>query len=416
MVKVLFLHPDLGIGGAERLVIDAALALKAKGHDVSFVTTHHDTSHCFKETKDGTLPVKVVGDWIPRNICGRFYALFAYMRMIYAAFYVAFFTDQRPDVVFCDIVSACIPILRLNRSLRVLFYCHFPDQLLSKPEGLLKRLYRIPIDWLEEISTGCAHKVLVNSNFTAGVFASTFKRLSGKVTPSVLYPCVDFSKFETVSLDSKNDALKEIGVSTDAVVLLSINRYERKKNLFLAIDTLKYLKDAIPGNVWETVYLVMAGGYDLRVTENIDHLDELIAHSKKLGVADKVIFLKSPSDHLKVGLLHTACCLLYTPSGEHFGIVPIEAMSAGCPVVAVNVGGPTETVVDGVTGFLCDSSADSFGDALVKCILNPSLRKKMGEEGKRHVKSSFSSETFADSLNAEVESLLSGIKSIAKEN
>ena len=55
-MRVLFLHPDLGIGGAERLVCDAALALKAKGHKVSFFTTYHDPEHCFPETRDGTFP------------------------------------------------------------------------------------------------------------------------------------------------------------------------------------------------------------------------------------------------------------------------------------------------------------------------------------------------------------------------
>ena len=57
MVNVVFLHPDLGIGGAERAVLDAGLALKAKGHNVKFVTAHHDVGHSFQETKDGTFEV-----------------------------------------------------------------------------------------------------------------------------------------------------------------------------------------------------------------------------------------------------------------------------------------------------------------------------------------------------------------------
>lgn len=47
-MNVVFLHPDLGIGGAERLVVDAALALQAKGHKATFVTGHHDRNHCFE--------------------------------------------------------------------------------------------------------------------------------------------------------------------------------------------------------------------------------------------------------------------------------------------------------------------------------------------------------------------------------
>lgn len=82
MVRVTFLHPDLGIGGAERLIVDAALALKKSAHDVNIVTTHYDPERCFVETKNGTLPVIVVGNWLPRHIFGKFYAFCAYIRMV----------------------------------------------------------------------------------------------------------------------------------------------------------------------------------------------------------------------------------------------------------------------------------------------------------------------------------------------
>lgn len=165
MVKVVFLHPDLGIGGAERAVIDAALALKSRQHNVEFVTCHHDPNHCFQETKDGSLKVTVVGDWLPRSLFGRCMALCAYIRMIVAACYLVMFSSIQYDIIFCDQISACIPVLRLSRK-KVLFYCHFPDMLLTKRQTCLKRLYRGPIDWLEEKTTGMADCVLVNSKFT----------------------------------------------------------------------------------------------------------------------------------------------------------------------------------------------------------------------------------------------------------
>lgn len=169
MVQILFLHPDLGIGGAERAVIDAALALKSKDHQVQFVTSHHDISHCFQETKDGTLKVTSVGDWLPRKIFGRFYALCAYIRMLYAALYVIISPSLNYDIIFCDQISACIPVLLLS-SAKILFYCHFPDLLLTTRKSFLKTLYRKPLDRLEEYTTGLAHKVLVNSHFTGTAF------------------------------------------------------------------------------------------------------------------------------------------------------------------------------------------------------------------------------------------------------
>ena len=164
-MHVVFLHPDLGIGGAERAVVDTAITLKRADHTVEFWTAHHDTNHCFEETKDGNLDVTVAGDWLPRSICGRCYALCAYIRMIYVAVYLVFFSNVKPDLIFVDQVSACIPVLKFG-SAKVLFYCHFPDMLLTNRQNLLKKLYRAPIDSLEERTTGMADKILVNSHFT----------------------------------------------------------------------------------------------------------------------------------------------------------------------------------------------------------------------------------------------------------
>jgi hypothetical protein len=51
--KVVFIHPDLGIGGAERLIIDAAVGLQELGHKVTIFTSHCDHTHCFDEARDG---------------------------------------------------------------------------------------------------------------------------------------------------------------------------------------------------------------------------------------------------------------------------------------------------------------------------------------------------------------------------
>jgi len=48
----------LGLGGAERLIVDAAVGLRQKGYDVTIYTGYHDPSHAFPETVDGTLKVR----------------------------------------------------------------------------------------------------------------------------------------------------------------------------------------------------------------------------------------------------------------------------------------------------------------------------------------------------------------------
>ncbi|XP_070492255.1 alpha-1,3/1,6-mannosyltransferase ALG2 [Chironomus tepperi] len=406
-MRVLFLHPDLGIGGAERLVIDAALALKNCGHTVSFLTNHHDKSHCFEETRNGTLEVKVVGDWIPRNIFGKFYAFCAYFRMVYAAFYVVLFQskEEKIDLIFCDIISLGIPILKYAKNNpKILFYCHFPDQLLTKQGGRLKSIYRMPLNYLEEKTTGAADGVLVNSKFTSRIFSETFKSL--RITPGVLYPSLVTKSFDQYK---SNDNSIE-GIADNAIILLSINRYERKKNLPLALKAFKLLERNLTKQEWDKAHLVLAGGYDWRNLENIEHFDELTAICENLGLKDKVTMLKSPSDEIKIKLLNRCRMLLYTPTNEHFGIVPLEAMYLQVPVIAVNSGGPKETVVHEQTGFLCESTPEDFANAATLVFKDLKLAEKMGEMGRTRVQQRFSFEAFTEKLNQIVRSLINGNK------
>lgn len=100
--SVLFLHPDLGVGGAERLVLDAALALQARGCSVKVWTAHYDPGHSFADSRE--LQVRCAGDWLPRSLGwgGRGAAVCAYVRMIFLALYVLFLGDEEFDVVVCD--------------------------------------------------------------------------------------------------------------------------------------------------------------------------------------------------------------------------------------------------------------------------------------------------------------------------
>ena len=94
-------------------------------------------------------------------------------------------------------VSTPLPFLRLL-GLPTIFYCHYPDLLLSTDRSsLLKRLYRAPLDWLEQWTTGLADILLVNSNFTKEVFRSTFPRLN-QVEPAVLYPSLSTKIFQVL--------------------------------------------------------------------------------------------------------------------------------------------------------------------------------------------------------------------------
>lgn len=130
----------------------------------------------------GTFPVHVLGSSLPRHLHPRLplTIVFSILRSLLLTFLLACSfilpgpaSPMNPlhgiehfDVYIVDQQSVCVPLLRLLTGTRVVFYCHFPDKLLSggwsfgadKVErtqgGLLKRMYRWPIDKLEEWTTG----------------------------------------------------------------------------------------------------------------------------------------------------------------------------------------------------------------------------------------------------------------------
>lgn len=88
----------------------------------------------------------------------------------------------------------------------------------------------------------------------------------------------------------------------------------------------------------------------------------------------EILFLLNFTTSQRTALLSSAStkALLYTPANEHFGIVPVEAMACGVPVLACNSGGPTESVLDQPrderTGWLCTPDKDLWSDALVEIV------------------------------------------------
>lgn len=414
-------HPDLGLGGAERLIVDAALELKERGHSVHVFTAHHDRKRCFQETVDGSFPVTVYGDFLPRHILYRLHAVCAYARCLFVAACMVLWWPPF-DVVIADQVSAVIPIFRLSKKTKVLFYCHFPDLLLAKHTSRLRKLYRAPIDRLEEVTTGLADKVVVNSEFTAATFASTFAMLAARgVRPAVLYPAVSLRPADPSPADGRLEAGRDpliAGLRDSSGFFLSINRFERKKNIALAIRAWALVharRQASAGGPppaadprapeAEGVRLVVAGGYDERLTENREYLEELKTLARDAGVEDTVVFVPSFSDAQKAALLAGCIGVLYTPENEHFGIVPLEAMAAARPVIACNSGGPRESVQHGATGFLCEPTPESFAAAMGALLASPGRAGEMGRAARRHVEGRFSRAAFGESLDGMLQEL-----------
>ena len=145
------------------------------------------------------------------------------------------------------------------------------------------------------------------------------------------------------------------------------------------------------------VELVIAGGGDTDELRRDPEAQRLWALAREIGVAERVEFRGRIHRHAVPGILRSADVVACVPWYEPFGIVPLEAMACGVPVVASAVGGLIDTVVDGVTGIhVPPRRPDRVAEALQAVLASPKLRARLGAAGADRVRTRYSWARVAD--------------------
>lgn len=194
----------------------------------------------------------------------------------------------------------------------------------------------------------------------------------------VIPPGVDLSRFYPIPRD---EAREFIGVPVKNRMILFVGRIEPLKGLETLIRAVAWMQEAsellcCPHS------LVIVGGdpeeSELSVNAEMARLQNLV---KSLGVRDFVLFL-GKRDQESLPYYYSAADVVVVPSHyESFGMVALEAMACGTPVVASQVGGLAFLVQDGITGFVIpDGEPEILGNRLKEIILNADLRDRLGQQ------------------------------------
>ena len=158
--------------------------------------------------------------------------------------------------------------------------------------------------------------------------------------------------------------------------LLSIGRLVQRKGVDTVVVALPHLPD--------TELLVAGGPEGGRVADDPEGR-RLLALAREHGVADRVRLLGRVTREQAPELMRSADVVVSVPTYEPFGIVPLEAMACGVPVVTSDLGGMLDTVVDGVTGVRVPAGRPLvLADALRRLLADPQARREMGRAGAEH--------------------------------
>lgn len=132
---------------------------------------------------------------------------------------------------------------------------------------------------------------------------------------------------------------------------------------------------------------------------------ELESLAKELGVAGNVHFIGSCRIVAELLSISYACCL--TSIAEGFSNSILEYMFAAKPVVATNVGGASEAIIDGETGYLVESNDDKLlADRLDYLLSNPAKSVELGSLGRKVIIDKFTTETQLETIRNLYQSLL----------
>jgi D-inositol-3-phosphate glycosyltransferase len=164
--------------------------------------------------------------------------------------------------------------------------------------------------------------------------------------------------------------------------VVSVGRFVPRKGFDLVVRALPAMPDT---------ELVIVGGPARSELGHDPEACRLRDLATQLGVADRVQLYGSVARDEMPALLRSADVVACTPWYEPFGIVPLEAMACGVPVVASAVGGMLDTVVHDVTGRLvAPKRHDAVADAINHLMRDEFLRQSLGAAGRDRARSRYS--------------------------
>jgi len=254
------------------------------------------------------------------------------------------------------------------------------------------------LGWMDQLLTLLpAHSVLTCSHHVAEMQTA----LRPRRDTHVIHPCVDLDRFDPDSLPSLGDARRRLGLPEEGPLVGIVGRLQRWKGIHTFVDALPRLLDSHPD-----AHGVIVGGRHSLEPEYDAHIDRRIADR---GLQDRVFKVGYQSN--VPTWMQAMDVVVHASDAEPFGMVIIEAMALGKPVVAGADGGPREIITEGEDGLTAPFEApDALARRLTYLLDHPDEARRMGRAARERAQE-FSAQDFAERFTSTLRSLIASHRS-----
>lgn len=403
-MKILMLsweYPPRVVGGISRVVHDLSHKLVKDGQDVT-VVTYRDGDTPYFEDDDGVKVHRVDNFMIAPNNFIDWIMQLNFNMIAKTGEIIA--KEGKFDVIHAHDWLTAYAAKTLKTSYNIPMICTIHATEAGRNNGIRTDMQKY-INDTEWLLTYEASEVIVNSNYMKSEIQRLFGLPFEKI--NVVPNGVNLNNFNNVYRDY--DFRRRFAMDNEKIVLF-IGRLVYEKGIQHLISAMPKILDH-----YHDVKLVIAGKGGM--------LDELKAQANNLGISQKVYFAGYLNSKDVQKMYRCADISVFPSTYEPFGIVALEAMLAGVPVVVSDIGGLNEIVEHGVTGMKSYAgNPNSIADSILTLLFDHKLCDQVVKNAKAKVKAEYNwskitSDTFFTYQKAICESVAERqAKQIAQES
>lgn len=167
----------------------------------------------------------------------------------------------------------------------------------------------------------------------------------------------------------REETRKKYGIRQDSLILITASRIAEEKNIGFLIESFGIVKKSCPN----TKFIIVGEGAVKRDLEKM---------AEDLGISRDVIFTGLATREEIINLYQASDIFVFASLTETQGLVAVEAMSSGLPVIAVKAGGVEDMIENGFNGVMAKNSIGEFSEKVIEVINKKDLRGKLSNGAK----------------------------------